>query len=95
MSYRPGDVPTHLGPLRLTVGALAEITSRLGADSPAELATAIRTLSPDGARHLVMALLRPSGAQGLVARLSDTELAELMPFASACIVGALAATSES
>lgn len=89
MTYRPGDEPTPLGPLRLTVSALAEIADRLGASGPGQLAKLIRDLGPDRARHLLVALLRPSGTEQRVTRLSDREVADLMPSVARCISRAL------
>lgn len=87
--FRHGDVTTEIGTLRLTIGGLAEMAQTLDAPDPVALATRIRGLTPDMARHLLTALLRPSGASGLVARLSDTQVAGLMPAASRCIAQAL------
>lgn len=87
--FRPNDVVTPIGTLRLTVGALAELAQSLDAPDPATLSQRIRALGPDRARHLLTALLRPSGADGQVARLSDQQLAALMPAASDCIRRAL------
>ena len=89
MSYRPGDVMTELGLLRLTVGGLAELAERFEADTPSELSDQIRGLSPDGARHLLSVLLRPSGSEAQVARLSDSDIAKLMPAAARTIAQAL------
>lgn len=83
------DVMTSVGPLRLTVGGLAELSDRFHAASPVALADQIRDLSPDGARHLLTALLRPSGSDGEVARLTDEAVAALMPSAARCIAEAL------
>lgn len=80
---------TEIGPLRLTVGGLAELAARCDAKTPAALADTIRTLCPDTARHLLTALLRPSGNEAEVARLTDQQVADHMPAASQCIVTAL------
>lgn len=87
--FRPGDVTTEIGTLRLTIGGLAEMAQTLDAPDPVALATRIRVLNPDMARHLLIALLRPSGANGVVVCLSDTQIAGLMPAASRCIGQAL------
>jgi hypothetical protein len=88
MDYRTGDVPTPIGPLRLTVGALAEMAERLDAPSPTTLSNRIRVMTPETARHLLIALLRPSGRAAQVAGLSDAQVAARMPDVSRCIVQA-------
>ena len=87
--YRPGDVATPLGPLRLSVGALAEIAARLDAFGPPELAARLRALDAGAARHLLTSLLRGADAPERVARLTDAEVQALVPEASRCIAQAL------
>lgn len=87
--FRPGDVATPLGPLRLTVGALAEIADATGAASPAELADRVRTMGPDTARTILAALLRPCAHADRVDALDAAAIAALMPAAVRCIAGAL------
>jgi len=92
-TFRPGDVPSPLGPMRLTVGGLAEITARLDVPDLPSLAEAVRAMRPDTARDLATVLLRPCGHESKVAILSDAEVAALMPAAARCITHALATRS--
>ena len=87
--YRPGDVQTPYGPLRLTVGALAELSERLDAPSPKHLAERLRRLTPNTSRTLLTALLRPCRKQDRIDALEQAQLAELMPPVTQCIVRAL------
>ena len=87
--FRPGDVETPFGTLRLTLGALAEITERLEAENPQALASEIRAITPAKSRILLRALLRPCGGEERLNGLPDTEVAALMPSATQCIVRAL------
>lgn len=50
--------------LRLTVGALAEIDSRLGIQGPVALSERMRSLGPDDLDHMLCALLRPVHGEG-------------------------------
>lgn len=88
--YRPGDVPTDIGPFRLTVGGLADIVVRLNTPDVGALADKIRVMTPTTARHLATALLRPCGNDARVEHLSDAQIATLMPAAARCITAALA-----
>ena len=92
-SFRLGDVPSPLGPMRLTVGGLAEITSRLDVADLPSLAEAVRAMRPDTARDLATVLLRPCGHESKVASLADADVAALMPAAARCISHALATRS--
>lgn len=87
--YRPGDVQTPYGPLRLTVGALAELSDRLDAPSPKDLADRLRCMSFETSRTLLTALLRPCGNKDRIDTLDQAQLADLMPAATQCIVQAL------
>ncbi|MEL6687424.1 MAG: hypothetical protein AAFP97_07365 [Pseudomonadota bacterium] len=87
--YRLGDVQTPHGTLRLTVGALAELSSELDAESPKQLAERLRQLTPETSRILLAALVRPFGEEGSVSELDNAELARLMPAATQCILNAL------
>ena len=91
--FRPGDVVSPAGAMRLTVGGLAEIAERCAAPDVSSLAAKIRTLTPDTARQIAVALLRPCRGSQRVASLSDTQVAALMPAAARCITDALAARS--
>lgn len=91
--FRPGDVVSPVGVMRLTVGGLAEITTRCEAPDLSGLTTKIRTMTPETARHLAAALLRPCGNAQTVNTLSDAQVATLMPAAARCITDALAASS--
>ncbi len=82
---RPGDVISPLGVLRLSVGALAEITLRLNASGPAALATRLRAMDAAAARHLLISLLRTPNAEAQVARLSDAELMAQLQGITRCI----------
>lgn len=87
--FRPGDVVGPLGVMRLTVGGLAEIAARCDVPDVPSLAATIRTMTPETARHLASALLRPCGGVQAVATLSDPQVAALMPAAAHCITDAL------
>jgi hypothetical protein len=87
--YRLGDVPTPCGPMRLTVGGLAEMAVLCDAPDLPSLASQIRTMDPATARHLTIVLLRPCGGAERVAGLSNAQVAALMPAAARCITDAL------
>ena len=87
--YRVGDVPTIYGPMRLTVGGLAEMAARCDAPDLPSLASRIRAMGPATARHLAIVLLRPCGGAERVAGMSDAQVAALMPAAARCITDAL------
>lgn len=91
--FRPGDVASPAGAMRLTVGGLAEIAERCDAPDVSSLAAKIRIMTPDTARQIAVALLRPCCGAQSVADLSDTQVAALMPAAARCITDALAARS--
>lgn len=70
--------------LRLTMGALAAISSRLEAAGPKELSARLRHLSAAQGRMLLACVMRPcflseTCPEGLAARFSDSEIAEAMP----------------
>jgi hypothetical protein len=88
--FRMGDVSSALGPMRLTVGGLAEIVARLETPDLPALAGRIREMSPPTARHVVAALLRPCGNAGRIESLTDAQIAPLMSAAARCITTALA-----
>ena len=91
MSYQIGMEFIHIGPhyydLRLTMGALAEISNRFKASGPIELAARLRHMSLSDARELLACLIRPSlcryaprlDVDRLAARISDTELQAALP----------------
>ena len=87
--FRPGDVETPLGTLRLSLGALVESTERLEAENPQALAAEIRALTPEKSRILLRALFRPCGGMVHLDGLPEEEVAALMPSATQCIVRAL------
>lgn len=92
-SYRPGDVLSVSGPMRLTVGGLAEIVARTVTPDLQGLADQIRAMSPETARHLAAALLRPCGNGDAIEGLSDANIAALMPSAARCVAAALSERS--
>lgn len=87
--FRVGDVPTACGPMRLTVGGLAEMAARCDTPDLQSLATKIRAMDLETARHLAIVLLRPCGGAERVAGMSDAQVAALMPAAARCITEAL------
>lgn len=91
--YRLGDVPTACGPMRLTVGGLAEMTVLCDTPDLQSLANHIRAMSPATARHVATVLLRPCGGAGLIDGASDAQVAALMPAAARCITDALTVSS--
>lgn len=93
VDFRLGDVPSALGPMRLTVGGLAEIVTRLGVLNLSSLVDEIRRMSPPTARHVAAALLHPYGNADRVESLSEAQIAALMPAAARCITAALAGRS--
>lgn len=92
-AYRLGDVPTTYGPMRLTVGGLAEMATRCDALDLQSLADKVRVMTPVTARHLATVLLRPCGGAERVKGLSDVQVAALMPAAARCITDALTVPS--
>ena len=88
MTYQKGDQSVSLGTssvtLRLTMGALAEITSRLGASGPQSLSGQLRHLNPAQGRELLACLMRPcsplpESADRSAASFTDGEIARAMP----------------
>lgn len=63
MEFQRGDVPITLSGqdyiLRLTMGALAEISSRLSVRGPQDLSLRLRNLSPADGRVLLACVMRP------------------------------------
>jgi len=62
--------------LRLTLGALAEITSRLSAKGPQDLSLRLRSLNAADGRVLLACLMC---ADGPAVSLTDREIAKAMP----------------
>lgn len=84
-SFQPGDVRVQIKgepfTLRLTLGALAQISGRLSASSPGAFSSILRTLSPEQARVLLSCLSCPplmqaDGSAGIV---SDADIQRLLP----------------
>ncbi len=70
--------------LRLTLGALAEITSRLSASGPQELSGRLRRLTPSDGRMLLACVMRPClpskvNIIRLAAHFSNVDIAAAMP----------------
>ena len=70
--------------LRLTIGALAEMSSRLSASGPQELSGRLRSLSVADGRVLLACMMRPClptkvDVSRLATRFSDGDIAEAMP----------------
>lgn len=87
MHYRKGDgLITVSGKnygLRLTMGALAELDTRLSLSGPAALAKRLRHMSTDEARVLLACVMRPcSPSRDITAsavNFSDEDIAQTMP----------------
>lgn len=88
MSFQKGDLHIVIRQqsygLRLTVGALAEISSRLCAAGPQMLAERLRRLSPADGRVLLACVMRPclppeDMRRRSVTHLSDAEIRALLP----------------
>ena len=88
MGYQCGDQLVTLQKttygLRLTMGALAEITSRLSAKGPQELSLRLRSLNAVGGRVLLACVMRPCLPLGidvtrLAASFSEDDIARVMP----------------
>ena len=83
--FQPGDVHVQIKgepvTLRLTLGALAHISSRLSAPSPRALSSALRSLTPEQARVLLSCLSCPPlpEADGSVGLVSETDVQRLLP----------------
>ncbi len=87
MIYQKGDglitvSGTEYG-LRLTMGALAELDTRLSLSGPAALAYRLRQMSSSEARVLLACVMRPcapsEAAAAPAASFSDAEIAKIMP----------------
>lgn len=87
MPYQKGDglitVSGQEYGLRLTMGALAELDTRLSLSGPAALASRLRHLSSKEARVLLACVMRPCApskdAHASAAKLSDAQVASVMP----------------
>ncbi|WP_371396207.1 hypothetical protein [Fretibacter rubidus] len=94
MGFQPGDQRVVIGArtftLRLTLGALSHISSRLSAAGPHALADAMRRIGPEEARVLLDCLLmaQPSSPRAMsaqadidssVAQLSDADVLVFVP----------------
>lgn len=88
MSFQKGDQLISIGTssvtLRLTIGALAEINSRLGASGPQSLSGRLRRFTPSQGRELLACLMRPNSplpgsADRSAALISDADIARAMP----------------
>ena len=70
--------------LRLTMGALAEITSRLSASGPQELSLRLRSMSVAEGRVLLACVMRPrlplgADVTGLAASLTVEQVTQILP----------------
>ena len=70
--------------LRLTMGALAEMSSRLSASGPQELSLRLRSLSTADGRVLLACMMRPClpskvNVIRLAAEFTDSDIAAAMP----------------
>ena len=88
MGFQRGDqrltIKDQTYGLRLTMGALAEITSRLSANGPQELSLRLRSMSVAEGRVLLACVMRPclplgADVTGLAASFSDEDIAQAMP----------------
>ena len=88
MGFQKGDfyivIEQQAYGLRLTMGALAEISSRLSAAGPQALAMRLRSLTPADGRVLLACVMRPclppeDTRRRSVATLSDAEISSLLP----------------
>jgi len=84
VSFQPGDVRVEIEGkpyrLRLTLGALAEISDRLFAPSPRALSGVLRALTSEQTRVLLSCLsCPPLEADGSAVTIADTELKQLLP----------------
>lgn len=87
MPYQKGDglitVSGQEYGLRLTMGALAELDTRLSLSGPAALANRLRQLSSKEARVLLACVMRPCApskdVDASAASFSDAEIAGVMP----------------
>ena len=88
MTFQKGDQQlvirgTSYG-LRLTMGALAEINSRLSVAGPKELSTRLRSLNAADGRVLLACVMRPCLSlqgkfTGPAATLSEAEMSDVLP----------------
>jgi len=88
MGFQTGDQSIVMSgisyQLRLTMGALAEITSRLSASGPQELSLRLRSLTAADGRVLLACMMRPClpsrvNVSRLAAQFSDSDIAAAMP----------------
>ena len=87
MGFQRGDqrltIKDQTYGLRLTMGALAEITSRLSASGPQELSLRLRSIDVAEGRVLLACVMRPclplgADVTGLAASFSDEDIAQAM-----------------
>ena len=88
MGFQRGDQRVTLQDktygLRLTMGALAELTSRLSANGPRELSLRLRSINAADGRVLLACVMRPcfplgADVTGLAASFSEDDIARVMP----------------
>lgn len=83
MSFQAGDQRVVIGgrryTLRLTLGALSEISARLSAPSPQALSQILRSLTAVQARSLLDCLATAPLEPAALLALSDDALAALLP----------------
>ena len=88
MGFQRGDqrltIKNQTYGLRLTMGALAEITSRLSASGPQDLSLRLRSFDVAEGRVLLACVMRPclplgADVTGLAASFSDEDIAQAMP----------------
>lgn len=82
--FRPGDVDSPVGRLRLTVGGLAELARAFGADGPSDLADRLRAMDEVDARTLLRCL-----CVGAVETWPSATVASALPHATRCIADAV------
>ena len=85
MSFQPGDVRVTISGkpyiLRLTLGALFEISEQLSAPSPQALSSCLRSLTTAQAQVLLSCLCRPPlpTDDGSAGKVSEDEMNRLLP----------------
>ena len=88
-AFRPGDVRSPHGTLRLSVGALADMAGRLDAPGPAALAARLRRMDEPTARHMLVTMLLRRDAQACVDALTAEQVAAVVPDITRTVVEAL------
>lgn len=82
MGYQKGDGRIELGGqvfgLRLTMGALAEISEKLAISGPADLADCLRNMSQEHCRVLLSSLITACG-QVAPSEFSQADMAAALP----------------